>query len=181
MPGRLEVICGPMFAGKTTELMKCLRECERADLRVLAFKPASDTRSGRATIRTHEGDVFDARALREPGEMLESIDAPGESVVGIDEAHFFGRDLIEPVRRLISLGARVIVAGVERDHRGHAFEPFPLLLCEADQVVKLTSICARCGAAAIHSQRMTPSEAPIMVGGAESYEARCRECFEPGQ
>lgn len=183
MPGRLEIICGPMFAGKSTELIRRLREGQNAGMTAVAFKPTSDTRSGESSIRTHPGDVLDAEPLPDSSGLLAALPtgvAPDQLVIGLDEAHFFGSPLIAPVRTLIVRGARLIVAGVERDHRGLPFEPFPTLLCEADEVTKLTSICAVCGGAAIHSQRMFTSDAPIVVGGAESYQARCRACFQPG-
>ena len=183
MPGRLEIICGPMFAGKSTELIRRLRESPHAGLRPIAFKPDSDTRSGGASIRTHPGDVLVAHPLAGASYLLAALPSdvtPGQLLIGVDEGHFFGPALIDPVRELISLGARVIIAGVERDHRGLPFEPFPTLLCEADEVVKLASVCAVCGGIAVHSQRMILSDAPIMVGGAESYQARCRDCFQPG-
>lgn len=183
MPGRLEIICGPMFAGKSTELIRRLREGERGGLMVVGFKPVSDTRSGEAAIRTHPGDVLEARPLGGALQLIESLPRGVEVdrlVIGVDEGHFFGAALVEPVRLLLSRGARVIVAGVERDHRGLPFEPFPALLCEADEVVKLTSVCAVCGGAAVHSQRMVASDAAIVVGGAESYQARCRGCFRGG-
>jgi thymidine kinase len=101
------------------------------------------------------------------------------TVVGIDEAHFFGAALIAPVMALVNSGVRVIVCGVERDHKGRPFDPFPTLLCEADHVLKMSGPCAVCGRPAIHSQRMTSSDAPIVVGGAEMYQARCRACFKP--
>lgn len=183
MPGRLEIICGPMFAGKSTELIRRLREGERGGLTAVGFKPVSDTRSGAASIRTHPGDVLEARPIASADELVGLLPdgaAVDRLVIGVDEGHFFGAALIGPVRLLLSRGARVIVAGVERDHRGLPFEPFPALLCEADEVVKLASVCAVCGGAAVHSQRMVASDAAIVVGGAESYEARCRGCFRGG-
>lgn len=174
--GRLEVICGPMFAGKTTELLRRLREAHIAGLRVLAVKPRGDTRSGDA-LRTHTGDALPALTV-DGGAEIGFVDA---EVVGIDEAHFFGSQLVEPVSKLIGRGTRIIIAGVERDHRGLPFEPFPRLLCEADEVTKLAARCAACGGSAIHSQRLLESDAPIVVGGAEAYEARCRRCFTPGK
>ncbi len=107
--------------------------------------------------------------------------ATGEAmVVGIDEGHFFGADLLPVCLSLVTAGRRLIVAGVERDHRGLPFEPFPGLLCEADEVLKLSGPCAVCGRPAIHSQRMTDQPGRVVVGGAELYQPRCRACFKPG-
>lgn len=181
MTGRLEIICGPMFAGKSTELIRRLREARHAQLDVAVFKPETDTRSGAASIRTHPGDRLDALPLKSASRLIEAIPSADRGlVVGVDEAHFFGSELIAPVRELLRRGNRVILAGVERDHRGQPFEPFPTLLCEADEVVKMAAVCGVCGGPAVHSQRLVRSDAAIVVGGAESYQARCRRCFEPG-
>jgi thymidine kinase len=101
-------------------------------------------------------------------------------VLAIDEIHFFGAALTPIVHQLIGLNKRIILAGVERDHRGRPFEPFPALLCEADEVVKLSGTCAVCGGPSVHSQRMISDDSDIVVGGAEMYQPRCRACFKPG-
>jgi thymidine kinase len=200
MPGRLVVICGPMFAGKSTALLDRARGAEAAGRRVLAVKPARDDRYDASAIVTHAGEQVQARALHHAGELLSAYaEHPGgpPEVVIIDEAHFFGDELIAPVLALLAgpgagagagggasdgggAGCEVILAGLERDHRGEPFAPMPRLLCEADEVVKLTGRCARCGGAAIHSQRLVASRERIVVGGAEAYEPRCRACFVPG-
>jgi thymidine kinase len=175
--GRLEVICGPMFSGKTTELIRRATDAHTRGLTVRAFKPAADTRYADSALVTHAGGSFPARALPTAAD-LEAAEPGG--VLAIDEAHFFGAPLLEPVLRLIAAGTRVILAGIERDHRGQPFEPFPSLLCHADEVLKLTGVCAACGGPAIHSQRLTPDPRAIVVGGRGQYEARCRRCFQPG-
>lgn len=176
---RLTVICGPMFAGKTTELIRQLDAAAHAGRKVFAFKPASDTRYGQGCLATHAGGRFPARGIADEidGVLLEMGEG---ALAGIDEAHFFGTAIIEPVREALGRGVSFILAGVERDHRGRPFEPFPTLLCEADEVIKLHAACAVCGGPAVHSQRMIPGDAAIVVGGAESYQARCRNCFRPG-
>lgn len=198
-PGRLEVICGPMFAGKTTELVRRLALTPGA----VAVKPTRDTRYATDELVSHDGlrlpaiAVADAHALALALERIGSRHSgsagtwPGESsscgpealatsnAVGIDEAHFFGNALTPVCTALVERGVRVVVAGIERDHRGRPFEPFPALLCEADEVIKLTARCAACGRPAIHSQRMVADDSPIVVGGAELYEPRCRACFSP--
>jgi thymidine kinase len=179
-PGRLEVICGPMFAGKTTALIARLSAARAAGLEAVALKPALDTRYAHAAITTHTGERLPALAAACADEVMNLLgDAGVGGVVGIDEAHFFGAALVAPVRALLLRGVRVIVAGVERDHRGEPFEPFPALLVEADEVVKLHAVCARCGGPAVHSQRMFASNARVAVGGPGDYEARCQRCFEP--
>lgn len=179
MPGRLEVICGPMFAGKTTELVRRLLDAQRRGERVVAIKPARDTRYRVLEIATHTGETFPATPVADgEGVLPATHDA---TVLAIDEVHFFGGALIPVCHTLIRRGVRVIVAGVERDHLGRPFEPFPALLCEADEVVKLAGTCAVCGGPSVHSQRMFASDAAIVVGGAESYQPRCRACFDPGK
>lgn len=177
MPGRLEVICGPMFAGKTTELVRRLLDARRRGEAVIALKPTRDTRYRALEIATHTGETFPATPVVDAAAVLPAI--PNATVIAIDEIHFFGTDLIPVCQELIRRGIRVIVAGVERDHMGRPFEPFPAMLCEADEVIKLSGTCAVCGGRSIHSQRMFASDAAIVVGGAESYQPRCRACFDP--
>jgi thymidine kinase len=182
MPGTLTVICGPMFAGKSTALIARAHAARAAGRRVAIIKPAWDDRYDAARIVTHHGLVEDATPVRTAADILEVVARGGvmPELVLIDEAHFFGDALVAPVLALVRDGAAVVVAGVERDHRGGAFAPFPALLVEADEVVKVSAVCARCGGSAVHSQRMTSDDAHIVVGGAEMYEARCRACFEGG-
>ncbi len=177
MPGRLEVICGPMFAGKTTELVRRLLSAQAAGESVIAVKPARDTRYRVLEIATHTGQTFPAAPVTEAADIPAA--AGSADVLAIDEIHFFGPALTPVVRSLIARGTRIIVAGVERDHRGQPFEPFPAMLCEADEVVKLSGACAVCGGPSVHSQRMIASDAAIVVGGAELYQPRCRTCFQP--
>ena len=176
---RLEAICGPMFSGKSTELIRRLQRAAAAGQATLAFKPSHDTRYHAEAISTHTGAKLPAGAVESAAEILSH--AANAHTIGIDEAHFFGTSLIEPIRALLARGTRVIVAGLERDHRGRHFEPFPWLLCEADEVVKLAGPCAVCGKPALHSQRLVDSPDRIVVGGAEAYQPRCRECFQPGR
>ena len=178
-PGRLEVICGPMFAGKTTELMRRLLDAQRCGERIVAIKPSRDIRYSRTEISTHTGETFPATPVADAAGVL--IAAGNAQVVAIDEMHFFGSAAAPACIELIGRGTRVILAGVERDHLGRPFEPFPALLCEADEVIKLSGRCAVCGGPSVHSQRMFASDAPIVIGGAESYQPRCRACFRPGK
>lgn len=174
--GRLEVVCGPMFAGKTTELIRRLNAAAGAGLHTQAWKPVHDTRYGGRGLISHDGAEWGATSMTLGEVATHALIATG--VVAIDEAHFFGDALADPVVRMVERGVRVIVGGVERDHRGCAFPPFPRLLIEADEVVKLHARCAVCGGPAVHSQRMVPGDEPVVVGGAEAYQARCRVCFE---
>lgn len=166
-----------MFAGKTSELIRRLSVAAAAGRSVIAFKPETDTRYGTDEIVTHDGKKLQAHSARHGSEIGD--EAKDAEVVAVDEAHFFGQALVEPVLALITAGRRVIVAGVERNHRGEPFDPFPRLLCEADEVTKLSGPCAVCGRPAVHSQRMVPGDGHIVVGGSELYQARCRACFSP--
>lgn len=192
MAGRLSVICGPMFAGKTTRLCAETDAWEAVRGRALVIKPAWDRRyhadGSDAHVVTHDGVRRVAHAAADAGEAAAMVrgaigdqaNATVKLLVVIDEAHFFGAALAPAVRAWIHAGAHVLVCGVELDHRGEPFEPFPTLLAEADEVIKLASRCARCGGPARHSQRMNESGDRIVVGGADLYEARCRACFVPG-
>lgn len=174
-PGRLEVICGPMFSGKTAEL---IRRLGQSPGHAIAIKPDLDTRYHETALATHDGKRLPATAVASADQITAA--AGSATVIGIDEAHFFGAALLPVCMSLVNTGRRVIVVGVERDHRGQPFEPFPRLLCEADEVLKLSGPCAVCGRPAIHSQRMTDQPGRVIVGGAEMYQARCRACFKPG-
>lgn len=170
-----------MFAGKTSELIRRVAAAGPG----LVIKPARDGRYHATRVVSHEGAGVDAVPVGAAAEILpvvaEAVRVAGVvGLVAIDEAHFFGDELIAPVRELLRRELRVLVVGLERDHRGDPFAPFPTLLCEADEVVKLNSRCARCGGPAIHSQRLVDSPERIVVGGADAYEPRCRGCFVPG-
>ena len=183
MSGFLTVICGPMFAGKSTALIDRVHAARDAGLHTIVVKPSSDDRYAKTRVVTHDGRFIDAIPVRNAEVVLSEVAssgfAPGPGLfVAIDEAHFFGDGLVAPVRHLLHAGATVLIAGVERDHRGDAFAPFPALLIEADEVVKFHARCSRCGGRAVHSQRMIADDSHIVVGGAEAYEARCRGCFE---
>lgn len=180
--GRLEVILGCMFSGKSTELIRRLREAVGRGHAVVAVKPRRDTRYGTADLVTHAGDRFPAVAVEDGGGGAGLLAAAGRAaVVGIDEAHFFGVELAGAVLRLRDEGRRVLVAGVDRDHRGEPFEPFASLRPVAEEVLRLTAPCAVCGRPAVHSQRLIAAADRIVVGGAESYEPRCERCFEPAR
>src|ERR671914_757714 len=171
--GSLTVITGSMFSGKTEELIRRLRH-------------ALDTRSDLTEIRSHNGVPHEAIAVSTSGELLEGVE-PETDVVAVEEAQFFDEGIVGACRRLADSGYGVIVAGLDMDFRGEPFGPMPMLLAEADEVVKLRAICARCGRDASRSQRLidgkpAPASAPtILVGAQESYEARCRHCHEVPQ
>lgn len=181
--GSLTVITGSMFSGKTEELIRRLRRALYARRSVQAFKHSLDTRSGITEIRTHNGVPHEAAAVTTSEELLQRVERSTD-LVAVEEAQFFDAGIVEACRRLADAGYEVIAAGLDMDFRGEPFGPMPALLAEADEVVKLRAICARCGRDASRSQRLidgepAPASAPtILVGAQETYEARCRHCHE---
>jgi thymidine kinase len=176
--GWIEVIVGPMFSGKSEELIRRLRRAEIARQRVQIFKPVIDQRYANNGIVSHSGLEIRSDLVRTAGEVLEKVE-PRTEVVGIDEGQFLGEELIEVCTRLADMGKRVIVAGLDTDFLGRPFEPMPRLLAVAEEITKLLAICVRCGNPAVHTQRLVASEELIVVGAGGMYEARCRRCFEP--
>jgi thymidine kinase len=177
--GWIEAICGPMFSGKSEELIRRLRRATIARKRVQVFKPAIDTRYSENEIVTHADSRMRSEVVDSAAGVLDKLDWRSQ-VVGIDEANFFGSDLLEIANRLADSGKQVIIAGLDTDYLGRPFPPMPDLLAMAESITKTLAICMRCGAPAKHTQRLVESEELILVGAAGSYEARCRRCFEPG-
>lgn len=176
--GWIEVIVGPMFSGKSEELIRRLRRAEIARQRVQIFKPAIDQRYSANGIVSHSGLEIPSDLVRDGAAILNQVEARTE-VVGIDEAQFLGESVVMSCMRLADLGKRVIVTGLDTDFMGRPFEPMPQLLVVAEEITKLLAICARCGNPAVHTQRLVASEDLIVVGAGGMYEARCRRCFEP--
>jgi thymidine kinase len=177
--GWIEVICGPMFSGKSEELMRRLRRAMIARKRVQVFKPALDNRYSPDEIVSH-GDIrMKSITVQSAQEILRLLDWRTQ-VVGVDEANFIGSDLIEISRQLADSGKQVILAGLDTDFMGRPFAPVPELLAHAESITKTLAICMRCGNPAKHTQRLVESDDLIVVGAGGMYEARCRRCFEPG-
>lgn len=176
--GWIEVIVGPMFSGKSEELIRRLRRAEIARQRVQIFKPLIDTRYPANGIVSHSGLEIRSDLVRSAEEVMQRIE-PRTEVVGIDEAQFLGDAAVDICTRLADMGKRVIVAGLDTDFLGRPFEPMPRLLAVAEEITKLLAICVRCGNPAVHTQRLVASEELIVVGATGMYEARCRRCFEP--
>lgn len=178
--GWLEVICGPMFSGKSEELIRRLRRATYARRRVQTFKPWLDTRYSDTEIVSHDQTRLPSTPVHSAAEILANTD-PNAQVIGIDESNFFGPSLTGVANTLASQGKQVIVAGLDMDFMGRPFPPMPELLAIAESITKLLAICVRCSAPAKHSQRLVCSNDLIFAGASESYEARCRRCFAPGQ
>jgi thymidine kinase len=182
--GQLELICGPMFSGKSEELMRRLRRVGYARKHAILVKPAIDDRYSVDEVVSHEGQRMAARVVRAPDAILQL--ATGADVVGVDEGQFLDDSLIDVCEELIERGIRVVIAGLDMDYRQLPFGPMPRLLAMADEVAKLKAVCHSCGEAAMFTQRLVDGNpAPfsgetVVIGGLDSYEARCRSCFQPG-
>ena len=182
--GWLEVVCGPMFSGKSEELMRRLRRAEIARQAVAVFKPAIDDRFDATDIVSHAGLRMRGVPVGHVGDVAEL--AEPLDVVGIDEAQFFGPEIVGVVQSLTRAGRRVVVAGLDTDYRGLPFGSMPELLAIAEFVDKLQAVCHACGMPATMTQRLVGGEpapfdgATIVVGAGEQYEARCRSCHQVG-
>jgi thymidine kinase len=180
-PGRIEVITGPMFSGKSEELIRRLKRAQIARRTILSFKPSLDVRYHRRAIASHGAQTLDAVAVTGVEELKATI-LPvihAVEVIGVDEAQFFDASLVSLALDLVHKGKRVILAGLDTTFTGDPFPPIPDLMAIADEVTKLSAVCMRCGAPAIHTQRLGLSQSLVVVGAAEMYEARCRTCFRP--
>jgi len=175
--GWIEVICGSMFSGKTEELIRRLRRAQIAKQKVAIFKPMIDVRYSEDHIVSHNNQKIPSIAVNNATDILKHV--KDAQVLGIDEAQFFDNDLVLVCRKLAESGRRVIVAGLDKDYRGFPFEPIPQLLCEAEYITKTLAICMKCGNPASYTQRLTKSSERVLLGATDSYEARCRNCFEP--
>ncbi|MCK5688389.1 thymidine kinase [Myxococcota bacterium] len=173
--GWIHVICGPMFSGKTEELIRLIRRAMYARQQVQLFKPKIDTRYDEIEIVSHSKQSLKAQPIENASEILDLI-ADQTTVVGIDEAQFFDRELVRVCQRLANRGIQVIIAGLDLDFRGVPFAPMPDLLAIAEQVTKAQAICMVCGNPAGRSQRLSRESDQVLLGATESYEARCRRC-----
>ena len=181
--GRVELICGSMFSGKTEELIRRLRRAVIARQKVQVYKPIIDTRYHEEQVTSHNGMGFEAKPIGAADKILYDL-APDTTVVAIDEVQFFDPGVIAVCDSLAERGKRVIWAGLDTDFRGEPFGPIPDLMARAELVDKLHAICVVCGEEASRTQRLIDgrparSDDPVvLVGAAEVYEARCRQCHE---
>ncbi len=177
MRAPLIVICGPMFAGKTTELQRRIALAQAAGERVLVVKPARDTRYGESEIVTHTGVRVPARSVATLDEIVGEI----VDFIAIDEIHFFASDAVAPIEALLARGTRVAVAGCDIDHFGDVFAPFDALIPRASEVARIYGVCHRCGAPSTHSERLVATTERIIVGGVKEFIATCPSCFRPSR
>lgn len=173
--GRVEVVCGSMFSGKTEELIRRLRRAQFAKQKVEIFKPAIDVRYSEEEVVSHEGNSIPSTPVDSSASIL--LMAQESEVVGIDEAQFFDDHIVEVCNDLAARGIRVIVAGLDLDFKGQPFGPMPALLAIADEVTKVHAICVRCGALAYVSHRIVAGEKQVLLGEKQEYEPLCRECY----
>ena len=173
--GRIEVICGPMFAGKTEALIGRLTEASRRGERVQIFKPLLDDRYAEDVIMSHNSKSLPALSARKAKDILSKLDFC--DVVGIDEVQFFDDGLIKCVNILANQGKRVVLSGLDMDYLGKPFDLVARLMSVAEYVTKLQGICMRCGAAAFFSHRLSKSKRKILLGERKEYEVLCRACF----
>ena len=175
-PGRIEVVCGSMFSGKTEELIRRLRRAKFAKQRVEIFKPAIDTRYSEEDVVSHDQNVIQSTPVDSSASIL--LMSSGIDVVGIDEAQFFDEGLVDVCNQLANSGVRVIVAGLDMDYKGIPFGPIPALCAVADEVSKVHAICVKCGNLAYVSHRLVDGEKRVLLGEETEYEPLCRECYK---
>ena len=178
--GWIEVICGPMFSGKSEELIRRMVRVQIAKIPVQVFKPGIDDRYAEAQVVSHSALSVDANSVADSRALLHAVDDVTE-VIGVDEGQFFDDGLVEVVEQLASAGKQVIVAGLDLDYLGRPFPPIPLLANRAEYVTKMLAVCHRCGGPANFTQRIVDSEDLVVLGATDAYEARCRECYDPGE
>lgn len=174
-PGRIEVVCGSMFSGKTEELIRRMKRAEFAKQRVEIFKPSLDTRYSEVDVVSHDRNSIPSTPVDTSSSIL--LLSSDIDVVGIDEAQFFDNGLVEVCNELANRGVRVIVAGLDMDFKGVPFGPIPALCAVADEVTKVHAICVRCGALAYVSHRLVNNDKRVMLGEQSEYEPLCRECY----
>jgi thymidine kinase len=165
-----------MFSGKTEELIRRLKRAKIAKLRVEIFKPASDTRYHDEDIVSHNQNSIRSTPVLSASEIL--LLAGDCDVVGLDEVQFFDESIIEVANSLANQGKRVVIAGLDMDFKGIPFGPMPHLMAIAEYVTKVHAVCVQCGDVANYSYRIVDKEDTVLLGETESYQARCRACFQ---
>ncbi|GAB1453901.1 thymidine kinase [Draconibacterium sp.] len=173
--GSIEVIAGSMFSGKTEELIRRLKRAKIAKQKVEIFKPAVDVRYSLSEVVSHDENSIYSTPVENSANIL--LLTGNVDVIGIDEAQFFDKGLVEVVTKLANMGIRVIVAGLDMDFKGEPFGPIPDLMAVADHVTKVHAICVKCGNIAQFSHRLSEKEQVVLLGEKDVYEPLCRGCF----
>ena len=174
-PGRIEVVCGSMFSGKTEELIRRMKRAKFAKQKVEIFKPALDTRYSDNDVVSHDQNAIPSTPVETSSSIL--LLSSDIEVVGIDEAQFLDMGLVDVCNELANRGVRVIIAGLDMDFRGVPFGPMPALCAIADDVTKVHAICVRCGNLAYVSHRLVQNEKRVLLGEKMEYEPLCRDCY----
>lgn len=174
--GCIEVICGSMFSGKTEELIRRLKRARFANQKIAIFKPAVDIRYSEDEVVSHDSHSLSSTPV-DKAEKILSLSPAGILVVGIDEAQFFGSEIVDVCQKLANRGVRVIVAGLDTDFLGKPFGAMPALMAVAEDVQKVHAICVKCGNLANHSHRLSKSEDLVLLGEKDVYEPLCRDCY----
>jgi len=178
--GWVEVICGPMFSGKSEELIRRVTRSKIARIPVQVFKPRFDNRYADTEVVSHSALKIEALAVESSTEMLRAVDDQTR-VIGVDEGQFFDEGLVEVVDNLAATGMQMIVAGLDTDYLRRPFEPIPALCDRAEYVTKMLAVCHRCGGPALYTQRIVRSDELVVLGAQDAYEARCRMCYDPSE
>jgi len=175
-PGRIEVVCGSMFSGKTEELIRRMRRAKFAKQKVEIFKPSIDTRYSDIEVVSHDQTSIKSTPVDTSSSIL--LLSSDIDVVGIDEAQFLDDGLVDVCNELANRGVRVIIAGLDMDFKGNPFGPMPALCAIADEVTKVHAICVRCGALAYLSHRLVHNDKQVLLGEKMEYEPLCRDCYQ---
>jgi thymidine kinase len=175
-PGRIEVVCGSMFSGKTEELIRRMKRAKFAKQKVEIFKPAIDTRYSDVNVVSHDQTAIPSTPVDTSSTIL--LLSSDIDVVGIDEAQFLDNGLVDVCNELANRGVRVIVAGLDMDFKGVPFGPMPALCAIADEVTKVHAICVRCGSLAYVSHRLVQNDKRVLLGEKMEYEPLCRDCYQ---
>jgi len=178
--GWVEVICGPMFSGKSEELIRRITRYKIARVPTQIFKPVIDDRYATNEVVSHSSLSVAAEPVGDSDELLRAVKERTE-VVGVDEAQFFDEGLIQVVAQLAASGKKVIIAGLDLDFLGRPFEPIPSLMTQAEYVTKSLAVCHRCGGSGMYTQRVIASDELVVLGAEGAYEARCRACYDPNE
>lgn len=178
--GWVEVICGPMFSGKSEELIRRVTRSKIARIPVQVFKPAVDDRYAVSEVVSHSALKIDAIPVSDSLQLLRSIH-DSTRVIGVDEGQFFDDGLVDIVDNLAATGRQVIIAGLDTDYLRRPFEPIPTLCDRAEYVTKMLAVCHRCGGPALYTQRIVQSDDLVVLGAEDAYEARCRMCYDPNE
>ena len=175
-PGRIEVVCGSMFSGKTEELIRRMRRAKFAKQKVEIFKPSIDTRYSDIEVVSHDQTSIKSTPVDTSSSIL--LLSSDIDVVGIDEAQFLDDGLVDVCNELANRCVRVIIAGLDMDFKGNPFGPMPALCAIADEVTKVHAICVRCGALAYLSHRLVHNDKQVLLGEKMEYEPLCRDCYQ---